>query len=141
MVVLTGQNNVPENENSLLPLNEFINVATNLIKSKQLLQGWISAKNIYELQEIYTLSTQVVRQIILANSVNPADMSDFAIRHLRQEDTLASVKYVSSVDLSSTTLPKSLKSHHALPVNNKAIWDMAYEKEYYGLHNNTKTLT
>ena len=135
-----GQKNKPE-KNALLPLNNFINVAPNLIYSKQLLQGWISIKNIYELQELYATSTQVVRRIILANSADPADISDFAIRHLIQEDTQASANYVSAIDISYTNPPKTLKAHHALTINNKAIWDTAYEEEYYGTHNKTKTWT
>ena len=141
MVVPHGPKNKSENKNSLLPLNDFINVAPDLIESKQLLQEWISINDIYELQEIYAASTQVVRRIILANSADLSDISDFSIRHLLQEDTLASANHVSAIDLSSTTPPKSLKYHHAPPVNDKAIWYMAYEEEYYGLHNKTKTCT
>ena len=115
-------------KNTLPPLNDFINVAPNLIDSKKLLQGWIYINNIHELQELYAASNQVVCRIILANSANPADISDFSIRHLLQEDTLASAKYVSAIDLSSTVPPKSLKSHHALPANDKSIWDMSYEE-------------
>ena len=48
---------------------------------------------------------------------------------------------VSAIDLSSTTPSESLKSHNALPVNDKAIRDMAYGEKYYGLHNKTKTWT
>ena len=59
-------------KNYLLPLNDFINGAPNLINSKQLLQVWIYVKNIYKLQELYSASTQVVRQIILTNSADPA---------------------------------------------------------------------
>ena len=128
-------------KNALLPLNDFINVAPNLIEYKQLLQGWISINKIYWLQEIYAASTQVVRQIILANSADPANILDFFIRHILQEDTLASLNHVSAIDLSYETPPKSLKSYHALPVNNKAVWDMEYEEEYYGIHNKTKTWT
>ena len=79
-----------ENKNALLPLNDFINVATNLIDSKQLLQGWVSVKNIYKLQELYSASTQVVCRIILTNSANSANISDFSIRHLLHEYILAS---------------------------------------------------
>ena len=134
MVVPPGPKKT-ENKNTLLPLNEFINVAPNIIESKQLLQGWISINKIYELQELYAASTQVFRRIILANSADPSDISYFAIRYILQEDTLASAKHVSAVDISSTTPPKSLKYYHDLPVNDKAIWDMAHEEEYYGLHN------
>ena len=122
-----GRKDNSENKNSLLPLNDFINVATHIIETKQLLQGWISINKIHKLQKIYSVSTQVVRHIILVKSADPADISDFAIRHLLQEDTLASAKHVSAIDLSSTVPPKSLKSHHALPINYKSIWDMAYE--------------
>ena len=115
-------------KNSLLPLNDFINVAHNIIKSKQLIQGWISIKKIYELQEIYAASTQVVCQIILSDSANPANILEFAIRHILHEDKLAPAKHVSAIDLYSTTPQKPLKSHHVLPVNDKAIWDMAYEE-------------
>ena len=101
---------------------------TNLIDSKQLLQGWISINNIHKLQEIYTASTQFVRRIILSNYANPANISDFEIWHLLQEDTLAFAKHVSAIDLSSTIPPKPLKYHHAMPINDKAIWDMAYEE-------------
>ena len=108
---------------------------------KQLLQGWIYVKNICELQELYSTSTQVVCRIIITNSADPADISDFSIRHIIQEDTLASAKHVSAIYISSTTPQKSLKSHHALTVNDKSIWDMAYEEEYYGLHNKKKSWT
>ena len=128
-------------QNFLLPLNDFINVAPNLIESKQLLQGCISINNIYKLQEIYAASTQFFCRIILANSSDPADISDFSIRHILQEDTLESTKHVYAIDISSTNPPKPLKSHHKLPVNDKAIWDMAYEEEYYGLHNKKKIWT
>ena len=64
----------PENKNPLLPLNDFINVTPHLIESKQLLKGWISINKIYELQELYSASTQVVCRIILANSANPANI-------------------------------------------------------------------
>ena len=120
--------NKSENKNSLLPLNYFINIDTNLIEVKQLLQVWISINNIYELQELYATSTQVVYWIILANSADPSNISDFAIRNLLWEDTLASAKHVSAIDISSKTPPKSLKSYHDLPVNNKAILDMSYEE-------------
>ena len=63
----------------LLPLNDFINVSPNLIESKQLMQGWISLKNIHDIQEIYAASTQVVCIIILDNYANPSDISDFSI--------------------------------------------------------------
>ena len=56
MVVPPGPKKT-ENKNTLLPLNEFINVAPNIIESKQLLQGWISINKIYELQELYAAST------------------------------------------------------------------------------------
>ena len=128
-----------QKKKNLLPLNEFINVAPNLIESKQQLQGWISINTIHKLKEPYSDSTQVVRRIILANSSDPSNILDFSIRHLLQEETLASAKHVSAIDLSSTVPPKSLNSHHALPANKKAICDMAYEEEYYGLHKNTKT--
>ena len=100
--------------------------------------GHIYVKNIYELQELYSASTQVVRQIILTNSANPSDISDFSIRHILQEDTLSSANHVSTIDLSYTTPPKSLKSYNELPVNNKARWDMAYEEEFYCPHNKKK---
>ena len=106
-----------QKKNALLPLNDFI----------KKLQGWISINKIWKIKELYSASTQVVDQIILTNSADPANISDFSIRNLLQEDTLAFEKHVSAIDLFSTTPPKSLKSHHALPVNNKAIWDMAYE--------------
>ena len=115
-------------KNSLLPLNEFINVVPNLIESKELLQVWISINRVHKLQEIYVTSTQVVCRIVLANSANPVNISDFSIRHLLQEDTLASAKHVSAIDISSTFPQKPLKFHHALPVNNKAVWYMAYEE-------------
>ena len=117
-----------QNPPPLIPLNDFINVATNLIKSKQLLQGWISINKLYNLQELYAASTQVVCRIILSNSADPANISEFSIRHLIQEDTLASINHVSSIDISSKTPTKSLKSHHTLTVNDKSIWDTAYEK-------------
>ena len=71
-------------KNSLLPFNEFINVAPNLIKSKQIPQGCIPINNIYELQELHAASTQAVCRIILANSTDPSNISDFAIGHLLQ---------------------------------------------------------
>ena len=120
-----------QKKNALLPLNDFI----------KKLQGWIFINNIQKLQELYSAYTQVVCQIIHDNSADTADIYDFSIRHLLQEDTLPSAKNVSAIDISSTTLPKSLKSYPALPVNDKAIWDMAYEEEYYILHNKTKTWT
>ena len=141
MVVPPGPKKQVRKKNSLLPLCEFINIAPNLIESKQLLQGWISINNIYELQELYAASTQVVRRIILADSANPADISNFSIRHILQEEKLAYAKHVSDIYLSSITPPKSLKSHHALPANDKSICNMAYEEEYYGLPNKTKTWT
>ena len=95
-----------QKKNSLLPLNDFINVDPNLIKFKQLLQVWISINNIYELQELYAASTQFSRQIILANSADPADISDFAIRNILQEYTLASENNVSTIDIASSTPPK-----------------------------------
>ena len=105
------------------------------------MQGWISINKIHELQEIYSESTQFLCHIILANSANPAKISDFDIRYLLQEDKLASTNHVSAIEISSIFLPKSLKSHHAPPFNDKAIWDMAYEEYYYGLNKNTKTWT
>ena len=96
------------------------------------MQGWISISKIYKLQELYAASTQVARQIILPISANQAYISDFAIKHILQEDTLASAKHVSAIDISSTNLTKSLKYHHALSFSNKSIWYMAYEEEYYG---------
>ena len=108
-------------KSSLLPLNEFINVAPNLIELKQLLQGCISINNIHNLQEIYAASTQVVLRMILANSTNPAKISDSSIRHIIQEDTLTSTKHESDIDISSTVLSKSLNYHHSLPVNDKYI--------------------
>ena len=123
-----GRKDNSENKNSLLPLNDFINVATHIIESKQLLQGWISINKIHKLQEIYSASTQVVCRIILANSANPSDISDLVIRHILQEDTLASAKHVSTIDISSTVPPKSLTSHRALLIKDKAIWEMAYEE-------------
>ena len=105
------------------------------------MQGWISVNNIYNPQELYAAPTQVFRRIILANSADPAEISDFAIRHIIQEDTLASTKHVSAIDLSSETPPKPLNSHRSLPVNDKDTWDMAYEEVLYGLHNKTKTWT
>ena len=106
MVVLPGPKKKNQKKNSLLPLNDFINVAPNLIESKQLLQGWISINKIYELQELYAASTQVIHRIILANSTDPAEISDFAIRNLLQKYTLASENHVSSIDISSITPPK-----------------------------------
>ena len=126
MVVLPGPKK--QIKKILLPLNDFINVSPNIIKSKELIQGWIAINNIYELKELYAASTQVVCRIILANSTDPANISDFSIRHIFQEDTLASAKHVSAIDISSKTPPKSLKSHHALPVNDKSIWDIAYDE-------------
>ena len=140
MVVPPGPKKT-ENKNTLLPLNNFINISPNPIEYKQLLQGWISVNNIYNPQELYAAPTQVFRRIILANSADPAEISDFAIRHIIQEDTLASTKHVYAIYLFSTTPPKSLKSHHALPLNDKAIWDMSYEEEEYGLHKKTKIWT
>ena len=136
-----GRGKKTGNKDALLPLNDFINVATNLIDSKQLLQGWVSVKNIYKLQELYSASTPVVCQIILTNSANPADISDFSIGHLLQEDTLAFTNYITAIDLSYTTPPKSLNSHHELPVKEKSIWYIAFEEELYGIHNKTKTWT
>ena len=81
-------------------------------------------------QEVYAASTQVVRRIILTKSTDPSKILDFDIRHLLQEDTLAFTRHVSDIDLSSIVPPKSLKSHHEIPVNDKYIWDMAYEEEY-----------
>ena len=115
-----------QEKNFLLPLNDFINAAPKIIEYKQLLQGWIPINKMHGLQEIYSVSTQVVCHIILYNSSNLANISDFAIRHLLQEDTMASAKHVSAIDLSSTVPPKSLRSHHERPVNDKAIWDMDY---------------
>ena len=83
----------------------------------------------------------MVRQIILPNSAVPTDISDFTLRHILQEDTLSSANHVSAIDISSTTPPKSLKSHQELPVNDKAIWYMDYEEECCGLHNKKKTWT
>ena len=82
----------------------------------------------HDLQEIYAAYTQVVCRIILSNSADSADISDFAIRNILQEDILASKKHVSKIDLSSTVPPKSLKSHHELPVKDKSIWGMTYEE-------------
>ena len=126
MVILPGTKKETRKKNPIFPLNDFINVAPNLTESKQLLKEWISINNIYKLQELYTASTQVVSRIILSNSADPAKISYFAIRHILQEDTLASTKHVYAIYLLSTTPPKSLKSHHALPVNDKSIWDMDY---------------
>ena len=135
MVILPRPKKQIRKKNSLLLLNYFIKVTTNLIKYKQLLQGWISINNIFKQQELYSAFNQVVYQIILANSADPSDISDFAIRHLLQEYIMAPAKNFSAIYLSSTTPPKSLKYHHALSVNDKAIWDMAYEDEYYGIYN------
>ena len=71
---LPGQKNKSKIKNSLLPLNEFINVSQNLVESKQLLQELIYINKIHELQEICAASTQVFRCIILANSANPANI-------------------------------------------------------------------
>ena len=130
-----------ENKNFPIPLNDFINAAPNIVEQKQLLQGWISINKMHELQEIYSASTQGVCRIILANSAEPSDISNFSIRHLLQEDTLESAKHVYTIDISYTVPQKPLKYHHAMPVNNKSIWGMAYEEEYYGLHKDTKTCT
>ena len=72
MVVLPGPKK--QIKKILLPLNDFINVSPNIIKSKELIQGWIAINNIYELKELYAASTQVVCRIILANSANPANI-------------------------------------------------------------------
>ena len=122
-----GRKNNSENNNSLLSLNDFINADPNLIYFKQLIQGWISINKMHDLQKIYATSTQVFRRIILANFANPSDISDFSIKHLLQEDKLESANHVSAIDLSSTFPPKLLKSHHAMPINYKTIWGMAYE--------------
>ena len=100
---LGRKNNLEKNPT---PLNDFINAAPNLIECKQLLQRWVCTNKIHDLQEIYTASTQVVRSIILANSAKPYDISEFAIRHLLQGDTLESEKHVSAIYLFSTVPPK-----------------------------------
>ena len=112
-------------KNAPLPLNDFINAAPNLIDPKKLLQVWIYINKMHKLQEIYAASIQVVHCIILVNYSDPANITDFSIINLLQEDTLAPAKNVSVVDISSTVPPKSLKSHHEMTVNYKAIWDMA----------------
>ena len=118
-----------QKKKSVLPLNDFINVAPNLIESKKIMQGWISINKIHELQELYAASTQVVCHIIiLDNSADPANISDLAIIHLLQKDTLASANHISTIDISSIVMPKSLESHHALPVNDKVIWDTSYKE-------------
>ena len=141
MVLPPGPKKTTKKKNAHIPLNDFINAAPNIIDYKQLLQEWMSINKMHELQEIYAASTQVVRHIVLANSIDPTNISECAIRHLLQEDTLAPAKHVSTIDISSTISPKSLNSHHAMPINDKAIWDMDYEEEYYGPHKDTKTWT
>ena len=93
------RNNKSENKNSLLLFNDFITVAPNLIDSKKLLKGCIPINKIHELQELYATSTQVVRHIILFNSADPDDISDFSIINILQEGTLASAKYFSANDI------------------------------------------
>jgi len=75
-------------------------------------------------------------------STDPAALTDaniqFSIDSTEPDEIIAHCRRVSVKKLQSPTEPK-LHEHHKLSLNDKAIWDQSYLKEYLGLHEGTQT--
>eukprot|EP00957_Ditylum_brightwellii_P163951 12482435-Ditylum_brightwellii.AAC.1 len=134
-----GNVNTTSNRNKLVPLHDFVSEASQLIESQQLQQHWLTLAQTHEAQSWYIAQSQMAWRVMLSHTIEPAALTDLAIQlHLHNEHEAFTCK-VSAMNLIHRTPPKNLKQHHILDPSDKFTWDQAYDEEYFGLYEETKT--
>eukprot|EP00957_Ditylum_brightwellii_P091818 6991028-Ditylum_brightwellii.AAC.1 len=86
-----------------------------------------------------TAQTQYVCRVLLTQSVQLDQVSDVMIKQTLHDQGISFAQKVSTTSHIDPDLPTPLKAHDSMLSNDKEIWDCLYAKDYFSLHNDTRT--
>ena len=124
--------------NNTIPLDPSIK-PQDLIRQQKLAPGWISTKKMEQKITLGEAQEITARRIQLLHTTNPLSLSDTSLQHAQHNNLILYHGKQPVIQFNKDSLPQNLKDHKSMSINSKHLWDAAYQKEYYGLHETTKT--